>query len=273
MAPAPEGSSVPRPIAPLGDAELKKTLELALAGDVEARQRLVQSHVRLVWDIVRRFRGRGEDPEDLFQLGCYGLVKAMDRFDPSYGTRFSTYAVPLIIGEIKRHLRDDGPVHVPRRAKEIAHKAWRVQEEITKSTGRAPTAAEIARTLGVEAADVAESLEAARLPLSLFGEASGEGGDDALFLLDQLAARGDVAATTAGRPAGGAFDDGGLVDSLALREALSRLDERARNLLFLRFFEDKTQAEVGETLGVSQVQISRLEKQALLKLKAMLSPD
>lgn len=273
MAPSPEGSSLPRPIAPLGEAELKKTLELALAGDEEARQRVVQSHLRLVWDIVRRFRGRGEDPEDLFQLGCYGLVKALDRFDPSYGTRFSTYAVPLVIGEIKRHLRDDGPVHVSRRAKELAHKAWRVQEEFTKSTGRVPTVAEIAQTLGVDAAEVAESLEAARLPLSLSGETGGEGGDDALSLLDQLAARGDAAATTAGRPARGTFEDGGLLNSLALREALSRLDERARNLLLLRFFEDKTQAEVGAALGVSQVQISRLEKQALLKLKAMLSPE
>lgn len=272
MAPSAGGSSLPRPIAPLGETELKRTMELALAGDSDARQKIVQSHLRLVWEIVGRFRGRGVEPDDLFQLGCFGLLKALDRFDPSYGTRFSTYAVPLIIGEIRRHLRDDGPVHVSRRAKEIAHKAWRVQEELTKSAGKIPTAAEIAQVLGVDAAEVAESLEAARLPLSLFRETGGSGGDDALFLVDQLAARGDVAATTAGRPSRGAFEDGGLEDTLALREAISRLDERARNLLLLRFFEDKTQAEVGQALGVSQVQVSRLEKQALLRLREMLSP-
>ncbi len=270
VASSPEGSSLPRPIAPLGEAELKETMDRALAGDVAARQKIIQSHLRLVWDIVRRFRGRGEDPEDLFQLGCEGLVKALERFDPSFGTRFSTYAVPLIIGEIKRHLRDDGPVHIPRRAKETAKKAWRVQEELLKATGRTPTAAEVAEVLGLDPAEVAESLEAAKLPLSLFRETGGEGGDDALYLVDQLAARGDVAATSAGRPSRGWFEDGGVLDAVALREALGRLDERARDLLVLRFFQDRTQAEVGQAMGVSQVQVSRLEKQALLRLRQML---
>lgn len=273
MTPSPEGSSLPRPLPPLGEAELRETLALALVGDTEARQRVIQSHLRLVWGIVHRFRGRGEDPEDLFQLGCVGLVNALDRFDPSYGTRFSTYAVPLIIGEIKRHLRDDGPVHIPRRAKDIARQAWQAQEELTKATGRTPTASEIAKFLGVDAADVVEALEAARLPLSLFLETGGEGGDDALYLIDQLAARGDVAAGMAGRAAGHSSEEAAFFDRVVLREALSRLDERTRRLLLLRFFEDRTQADVGEALGISQVQVSRLEKQALLKLRSMLTTD
>jgi RNA polymerase sporulation-specific sigma factor len=272
MSSSPEGSSLPRPIPPLGEAELRETLERALVGDVQARERIIQSHLRLVWDIVRRFRGRGEDPDDLFQLGCVGLVNALDRFDPSYGTRFSTYAVPLIIGEIKRHLRDSGPVHVPRRAKSIAQAAWRAQEELTKATGRTPTAREIARDLGVEVADVVEALEAAKAPVSLFREAGG-GGDDAIYLIDQLTARGDVAATTAGRPTTFEGQDASFLDGVSLREALARLDERTRHLLVLRFFEDRTQAEVGAALGVSQVQVSRLEKQALLRLRDMLAPQ
>lgn len=273
MVRSPDGWSVPRPVAPLGERELSETLGKALAGDAEARRLVVQSHLRLVWDIVRRFRGSGEDPEDLFQIGCSGLVRALDRFDPSYGTRFSTYAVPLIIGEIRRHLRDDGPVHVPRRAKETARKAWRLQEELTKSLGRAPTVAEIAATLGVDAAEVAEALEAARPPMSLFDEAPGTAPEDGVFLLDQLTACGAVAATVAGRPGGAAAEDETLLDYVALREALGRLDERARHLLTLRFFEDKTQTEVSQALGVSQVQVSRLEKRALRQLRELLARD
>lgn len=273
MGPSPEGSSLPRPIAPLGEAELKEALERARAGDAEAREKVIQSHLRLVWDIVRRFRYGGEDPEDLFQLGCLGLVKALERYDPSYGTRFSTYAVPLILGEIKRFLRDSGPVRISRRIKELARKAWRTQEELTKSTGRVPSAGEVAEVFGADPAEVAEALEAAKFPLSLFKETGGEGGDDSLYLIDQLAARSDMAATVAGRPAQGGPEETAALESLALRESLSRLDKRSRELLTMRFFRDLTQAEVGEILGVSQVQVSRLEKQALLKLKAMLEPE
>lgn len=273
MGPPPEGTSVPRPLPPLGEAELEETLRRAVAGDAEARERLIQSHLRLVWDIVRRFSGAGLDRDDLFQLGCLGLVKALDGFDPSFGTRFSTYAVPLIIGEIKRFLRDDGPVHVSRRAKEIAREARRVEEELTKSTGRVPTAAEVAGSMGLDATEVAESLEASRAPVSLYQETAGEG-DDALYLIDQLAAGHDGSGSTLfGQARAAGPDDGRLLDSVALREVLARLDERTRDLLVLRFFDDKTQAEVGEVLGISQVQVSRLEKQALLRLRAMLSPD
>ncbi len=270
MGSSPEGSSLPRPLAPLGEVELKNALKKAHDGDPAARELVVRSHLRLVWNIVRRFHGHGGDADDLFQLGCLGLVKALDRYDPSFGTRFSTYAVPLILGEIRRFLRDDSAVSVPRRAKDIARQAWRAEEELTKSLGRAPTAAEIARNLGVDAADVAESLEAAKMPLSLFGEVLGEGGDDTLYLIDQLAAKGDVAATVAGHPSPGSAD-AALEESLSLREAVSRLDDRTRALITMRFFEEKTQAEVGAALGVSQVQVSRLEKQALLRLKRILA--
>lgn len=270
MGPSPRGNSPPHPLPPLGEAELRETLNQALSGDQEARQRLIQSHLRLVWDIVRRFRASGENPEDLFQLGCLGLVKALDRFDPSYGTRFSTYAVPLIIGEIRRHLRDDGPVHVPRRAKEMVRRAWGAREELTKATGREPTAAEIAAAMGVEVTAVVEALEAVRRPVSLY-RTSGE--DGAPYLLDQLAACGRPVSAALDGATSAAGEEDEVWDRVALREALSRLDQRTRRLVLLRFFEDRTQADVGRLLGLSQVQISRLEKEALRRLQGMLSTD
>jgi len=264
-----EAGSRPRPVAPLGEEELSGALEKARAGDQEARELVVQSHLRLVWDIVRRFRCRGEDPDDLFQLGCLGLVKALERYDPSYGTRFSTYAVPLVIGEIRRHLRDDGPIRVSRRVKELAQRALQVKEEMTKKAGREPTVGEIARAVGAEAAEVAECFEVTRPPLSLFGENVDRDGD-ALPLIDRLVAGEEVAIAAAPTAGGAPAAEETFVESVALREALSRLDERTRRLLLLRFFEDRTQAEVGERLGVSQVQVSRLERQALLRLRGIL---
>lgn len=273
MEPPPEGSSLPRPIAPLGEAELERALAAARAGDAEARRRVVQSHLRLVWAAVNRFRHRGEDVEDLFQVGCLGLVKAVDRFDPAYGTRFSTYAVPLVVGEIKRFLRDSGPVRVSRRLRELAAAARRTGEELAKARGREPSAAEVAAVLGVEAADVAESLEASRRPLSLQRVTEGEEGRDSPPLLDRLAAGTEAAAASSVRPAPRAADEADLVASLDLERALDRLDERTRRLLALRFIAEKTQAEVGKILGVSQVQVSRLERRALLELRAMLRTD
>lgn len=271
MGTPPEETSLPRPAEPLGEEELRKALVLARQGDREARERVVRSHLRLVWDIVRRFRYRGEDPEDLFQLGCVGLMKALERYDPSFGTRFSTYAVPLVIGEIRRHLRDHGPVRVSRRMRELAAAALRVREELTKSTGREPGAAEIARVLEVDPTEVVQAVEATRLPVSLFSEAGEEAGDP-LYLIDRLAAGRDAAAAEAGSPTRTAGGEEAFLESLALKEALSRLEERDRRLLEMRFFEDKTQAEVGRILGVSQVQVSRLERRALLRLKSMLAP-
>ncbi|MCL6581482.1 MAG: SigB/SigF/SigG family RNA polymerase sigma factor [Firmicutes bacterium] len=243
----------------------------ALAGDPEARQKVIQSHLRLVWAIVHRFTGRGVDEEDLFQLGCLGLLKALDRYDPSYGTRFSTYAVPLVLGEIRRFLRHEGPLRVSRETRERARRALRVQEELTQASGRTPSVAEVAEVMGVDPAEVAEALEACRPPLSLYQEA-GEEGEEGVYLIDRLAARDDAVAAAAGRPGRGTPPEGPGLDAVALREAMSRLDERTRLLLHLRFFEDRTQAQVGEALGVSQVQVSRLEKQALMRLREMLSP-
>lgn len=263
-------TSVPRPSPPLAEEELQAALRLAQMGDAAARERVVQSHLRLVWDIVRRFFRSGVEADDLFQLGCLGLVKAIERYDPAYGTKFSTYAVPLVLGEIRRFLRDDAPVRVARPIKELAGRALHKREELTQSLGREPTVAEVAASLAVDPADLAEALEAALPPVSLFRDAGDDGGDS-LYLIDQLAARGDVAATAAGRPSRDAgLGDPAFLESLALQEALARLDARSRDLLMLRFFEDRTQAEVGGMLGVSQVQVSRLERQALLKLRAIL---
>jgi len=269
MSDSGRAGSGPRPAPPLGEDELQEVLRRARSGDEQARELVVRSHLRLVWNIVRRLGWRGGEPDDLFQLGCLGLVKAIERYDPTRGTRFSTYAVPLVLGEMKRYLRDDAPVRVSRRMKELARRALEVKEEMIKKTGREPTVGEIARAVQSDPAEVAECLEATKVPLSLHGWPAGAEEEDSLPLIDRLAAAGEVAAATA--PGGRVTaPEEALVESVALREALSRLDERSRRILLLRFFQDRTQAEVGDSLGVSQVQVSRLERQALLRLRELL---
>lgn len=231
------------------DHVVRDLIGKAQSGDKAARDLLVEANLRLVRSLVSRFSATSADSDDLFQLGCIGLLKAVDRFDLSYDVRFSTYAVPLILGEIRRHLRDDGPLRVSRGLKQLAQQARKTQEKLAGDLGREPTVTEIAAALGVPPEELVEALDGARAPASIH-QTVHEGDGDPIYLLDQLAA-------------GGEAREGQWVDHVALRESLSRLDPREQTVILLRFFRDKTQTEVAEILGCSQVQVSRLERRAL----------
>lgn len=237
--------------AGLEDQEFLALLAEARLGKKEARDRLVEANLRLVWSIVGRFRGRGE-PEDLFQIGCLGLLKAVDRFDPAFGVKFSTYAVPLIIGEIKRYLRDSGPVHVGRGLKDWGQTVRQTQEELREKLGREPSLGEIAAALEIDRALVVEALEASQAPLSLQEEIF-EGERRPVDLEDLLPAA-----------------ETGWEEQLHLKEAMRKLSPREQEILYWRFFGQRTQGEVAQRLGLSQAQVSRLERQALLKLRRFL---
>lgn len=239
------------------DLQVRELVARAQGGDREARNLIVEANLRLVRSLVARFVTTGADPEDLFQLGCIGLLKAVDRFDLSYDVRFSTYAVPLILGEMRRYLRDDGPIRVSRSLKHLAHQARRAQEKLAGLLGREPTLAEVAAEVGVGMEALVEAMEGARLPTSIH-QTVHEGEGDPIYLIDQLAAHENSR-------------DGALLDRVALREGLSRLEPREQRVLELRFFRDKTQTEVAQILGCSQVQVSRLERRALDRIRNHIS--
>jgi len=244
--------SIPRfPL--LSERDTVRLLKKARKGDQRAREKLVNCNFRLVFNIVKRFEGRGFDPEDLFQIGVIGLIKAIDNFNPDYGVRFSTYAVPMIIGEIRRFLRDDHPIKVTRALKEKGILIKRMREKLVRELGREPTVGEIAGALNLGKEEVAAALEAAQLPISLFETLNNHNEGDSLSVLDCLKSEGE--------------QEHAWLEKIALRDALTRLPERERRIIWLRFFEDKTQAEVGALLGLSQVQISRLERQAVARLR------
>lgn len=227
-------------------------LKRAADGDAAARDQLVEENMGLVWSVVKKFTGRGYEADDLFQIGCMGLLKAIDKFDVSYDVRFSTYAVPMIMGEIKRFLRDDGPVKVSRSVKELAVKARTVSEMVQKETGEAPTIGQLAERLGTSAEDIVFAMEAVCPPESLY---AGEE-DDLLPLIDRTHAAGQ--------------GEGELINHIALGEVLESLPARERQLIVLRYFKDRTQAQVAKLLGISQVQVSRLEKKVLGLLRGEL---
>ena len=228
--------------------ETLKMIELAHQGDKTARDRLVTENLGLVWSIVKHLAGRGYEQEALFQIGSIGLLKAIDKFDLQYQVRFSTYAVPMITGEIRRFLRDDGMIKVSRYLKENAMKIYRAMDAFKKKQGRDPTIEEIAQATGIEKEDIVQSLDAVKDPVSL---------DEPVFeesestLLDTLK------------------DDSGsqVIDQLLIKELLEKLSERERQIILLRFFRDKTQSEIAQIIGVSQVQVSRLLGKTLEKLK------
>lgn len=226
-------------------------IQRAQAGDAAAQETLVAANLALVKSVVRGFLGRGVEYDDLFQLGSVGLVKAIRRFDPAYNVRFSTYAVPMIAGEIKRFLRDDGAVKVSRSVKELATRAAAAEEQIREETGREAGVAEIAERLGVDAADVAVALDANRPVISL---------NEQLFDDDNGTDRMDFLADPQ--------TEGKVVDRMLLKELLGQLQGRDRQLIILRYFHEKTQTEIAEIFGVSQVQISRLESRILQRLRA-----
>ncbi|MFD2762284.1 RNA polymerase sporulation sigma factor SigF [Lentibacillus juripiscarius] len=233
----------------LTDEQVKTYIHKSQQGDMEARDVLVEKNVRLVWSVVQRFINRGYDPDDLFQIGSIGLIKSIDKFDLSYDVRFSTYAVPMIIGEIQRFIRDDGSVKVSRSLKEAGNRIRKKRDELTKTLGRSPTVLEIAEALDITTEEVVHAEEAAKSPHSIH-ETVFENDGDPITLLDQIA-----------------DDDTTWFDKLTLQEAIRGLNERERLILYLRYYKDKTQAEVAERLGISQVQVSRLEKKILQEMK------
>ncbi|MED4908779.1 RNA polymerase sporulation sigma factor SigF [Brevibacillus centrosporus] len=234
----------------LTNDQVKELIAKSQDGDADARELLVNSNIRLVWSVVQRFINRGYEADDLFQIGCIGLLKAVDKFDLSYDVRFSTYAVPMIIGEIQRFLRDDGTVKVSRSLKETANKVRRAKDELYKEFGRAPTIAEVADAVGITPEEVVFAQEASRAPSSIH-ETVFENDGDPITLIDQIADEGVNK----------------WFEKIALKDAISRLSEREQLIVYLRYYKDQTQSEVAERLGISQVQVSRLEKRILLTIK------
>lgn len=234
----------------LEDHEVKRLIFESQEGDTKARDKLVESNIRLVWSVVQRFLNRGYEADDLFQIGCIGLLKSIDKFDLTYDVKFSTYAVPMIIGEIQRFLRDDGTVKVSRSLKETANKIRRSRDELSKSLGRQPQISEIAEDLEITAEEVVFAQDAMRAPSSIH-ETVYENDGDPITLMDQISDENEHK----------------WFDKFALQEAIVGLSERERLIVYLRYFKDQTQSEVAERLGISQVQVSRLEKKILKQIK------
>ncbi len=222
------------------------------AGDSDARAEFIQGNLRLVLSVIQRFNNRGESVDDLFQVGCIGLMKAIDNFDVSQNVRFSTYAVPMIIGEIRRYLRDNNPIRVSRSLRDTAYRALRARESLTYKNGREPKVGEIAKEIEMPEHDVVYALEAVQDPVSLFDPVYQDGGD-AIYVMDQV--RDDRVTE----------DD--WVRDLSINQAMDRLQERERNIINRRFFQGRTQMEVAEEIGISQAQVSRLEKAALQQMR------
>jgi len=236
------------------------TLELikkVKAGNKNAQAFMVEKNVGLVWSIVRRFSNRGYEMEDLFQIGCIGLIKAMNKFDYSFEVRFSTYAVPMIIGEIKRFIRDDGIIKVSRSLKEISNKARVAKEIMSKELGREPTVGEMAVRLNVASEELVMAMEAGCTPESLYSTV-GEGENSPLLLIDRINGDNDNSEVD-------------LIDKIALRQILDTLKPREKQIIILRYFKEKTQFQIAKLLGISQVQVSRIEKKILEEIKKKIS--
>ncbi len=238
----------------LSNDEKNDLLRKIKAGDKQAKERFIEGNLRLVLSIVQRFAGRGECMDDLFQVGCIGLIKSIDNFDLSLGLRFSTYGVPMILGEIRRYLRDNNMVRVSRATRDLAYRALTAKERLSNEKSREPTVAEIAAALEVRKEDVVMALEAIVDPISLFEPVYSDG-NDAIYVMDQV---------SDGR--GG--DD--WLDELLIKDAINQLPDREKNIIELRFLEGKTQMEVAEEVGISQAQVSRLEKGAMERIKSQL---
>lgn len=234
----------------LKNQEMRELFQQMQDGDITAREKLVNGNLRLVLSVIQRFNNRGEYVDDLFQVGCIGLMKSIDNFDLSQNVRFSTYAVPMIIGEIRRYLRDNNPIRVSRSLRDIAYKALQVRDQLMsqKDREREPTVQEIAKVLDVPKEDVVFALDAIQDPVSLFEPIYNDGGDP-IYVMDQISDDRQK--------------DINWVEEIALREAMVRLNDREKMILKMRFFQGKTQMEVAEEIGISQAQVSRLEKAAI----------
>ena len=240
----------------LSQSEMDTLLRLAKAGDKKARQQLIEGNLRLVLSVIQRFEKRGESPDDLFQVGCIGLIKAISNFDPDKQVRFSTYGVPMIAGEVRRYLRDNSVIRVSRSIRDIAYRVLQCKEAMTASMGREPTIEEIAKELTLPEEDVSQALDAVCAPVSLYDPVYTDGGDT-LFVMDQISDKKNKEELW--------------VEQISLNEALKRLADREKEIIVLRFFEGKTQMEVAEMIGISQAQVSRLEKNALKVMRHYLA--
>lgn len=236
----------------LNDEEKKILLKKSKEGDLEARQELICGNLKLVLSIIQRFTGRRENLDDLFQVGCIGLVKAVDNFNIELDVKFSTYAVPMIIGEIRRYLRDNNAVRISRSIRDLAYKSLSAREELIKEKETEPTVEEIAKRLGEKKENVLRAMEAIVEPVSLYEPVYSEGGDS-IYLMDQLSD------TSSG--------DEMWLESIALKEAMKKLSEREKKIIDMRYYLNKTQMEIASEIGISQAQVSRLEKGALEKMR------
>jgi RNA polymerase sporulation-specific sigma factor len=235
----------------LREVQNEELLKRTRAGDSGARDELINGNLRLVLSVIQRFTNRGENLDDLFQVGCIGLIKSIDNFDVTQNVRFSTYAVPMIIGEIRRYLRDNNAIRVSRSIKDTAYRAMQVKEKLTAINGKEPLVQEIAKELELPVEDVVIALESVVSPISLYDPVYTDGGDT-IYVLDQV---------------GDKNDDKNWLSEIAFKEAIKNLNLREKQILSLRFMQGKTQMEVSNEIGISQAQVSRLEKGALQKIK------
>lgn len=236
----------------LKNEEMKNLFRAMQTGDTSAREKLIQGNLRLVLSVIQRFSNRGEYVDDLFQVGCIGLIKAIDNFDLGQNVRFSTYAVPMIIGEIRRYLRDNNAIRVSRSLRDIAYKALQVREKLVADSSAEPTVAQIASELQVPREEVVFALDSIQEPVSLFEPIYNDGGDP-ILVMDQISDEKNT--------------DDLWLEEISIKEALMKLNEREKNIVSLRFFNGKTQMEVADEIGISQAQVSRLEKAALKQLR------
>lgn len=242
----------------LSEAEKSRLIKAARAGDRQARQEMVQGNLRLVLSVVQKFAGRGENMDDLFQVGCIGLLKAIANFDTTKNVRFSTYGVPMIAGELRRYLRDYSPIRVSRSLRDTAYRVLQCRQQLTDANGREPSIDEIAQALDLPPAQITAALDAITAPVSLYEPVYSEGGD-ALTVMDQVRDRKNT--------------DEQWIESITLREAISHLSEREKRILALRFEAGRTQMEVAGQIGISQAQVSRLEKSAIRSIRKAILPS
>ena len=240
----------------LKEAEKEELLKKIKAGDMKARETYIQGNLRLVLSVIRRFAGNNENADDLFQIGCIGLMKSIDNFDPDLGVKFSTYAVPMIIGEIRRYLRDNNSIRVSRSLRDTAYKAIHAKEILSKKSCKEPTLDEIASEAGIPAEDILYALDAIQCPVSLYDPVYTDGGDT-LYVMDQISDKKNK--------------EENWIEDIAIENAMKKLSERENYIINLRFFEGKTQMEVAEEIHISQAQVSRLEKSALKSMRAYLN--
>ena len=240
----------------LKENEKEELFKRIKQGDMQARERYIQGNLRLVLSVIRRFSNHNENLDDLFQIGCIGLMKSIDNFDPTIGVKFSTYAVPMIIGEIRRYLRDNSSYRIPRSLRDTAYKALHAKELLSRNSFREPTLEEIAKECGLSTEEIIYALDAIQTPMSLFDPVYTDSGDT-LYVMDQISDKNNKEETW--------------IEDIALSSAMKQLNDRDEQIIRLRFYEGKTQIEVAQQINISQAQVSRLEKNALRNMRAYLS--